>query len=86
MCNSHDPTWAVSCLSVLLRAMQGRTDNYKTAIQLNDAEVSLLTDLYRIRRSCYRLHEVVAMTTARRHCKADTPPNVKTPIYFTDGA
>jgi hypothetical protein len=28
----------------------------------------------------------VAMTTARRHCEADTPPNAKTPIYFTDGA
>jgi hypothetical protein len=58
MCNSFDPTWAISCLSVLLRAMQGRTDNCKTAIQLNDEEVSLFTDLYRIRRSCYRLHEL----------------------------
>jgi hypothetical protein len=39
----YGPTWAISCLSVLLRAMQGRTDNYKTAIQLNDEEeVSLL--------------------------------------------
>jgi hypothetical protein len=57
MCNSYDPTWAISCLSVLLKAMQGRTDNCKTAIQLND-EVSLFTDLYRMRRSCYRLHEL----------------------------
>jgi hypothetical protein len=53
MCNSYDPTWAISCLSVLLRAMQGRTDNCKTAIQFNDKEVKLFTDLYRI-----RLHEL----------------------------
>jgi hypothetical protein len=44
MCNSYDPTWAISCLSVLLRAMQGGTDNCKTAIELNDEEVSLFTD------------------------------------------
>jgi hypothetical protein len=58
MCNSFDPTWAISCLSVLLRAVQGRTDNCMTVIQLNDEEVSLFTDLYRIRRSCYRLLEL----------------------------
>jgi hypothetical protein len=44
MCNSYGPTWAISCLFVLLKAIQGRTDNYKTAIQLNDEEVSLFTD------------------------------------------
>jgi hypothetical protein len=38
--------------------MQGRTDNCKTAIQLNDEAVSLFTDLYHIRRSCYRLREL----------------------------
>jgi hypothetical protein len=40
MCNSFGPTWAISGLSVLLRAMQGRTDNCQTAIELNDEEVS----------------------------------------------
>jgi hypothetical protein len=44
MCNSYGATWGISCLSVLLRAMQGRTDNCKTAIELNDEEVNLLTD------------------------------------------
>jgi hypothetical protein len=58
MCNSYGPTGAISCLYVLLRAMQGRTDNCKTAIQLNDEEVSLVTDLYHTRRSCYRLHKL----------------------------
>jgi hypothetical protein len=43
MCNSCGPTWAINCLSVLLRAMQGRIDNCKTAIQLHDEEeISLL--------------------------------------------
>jgi hypothetical protein len=30
-------------------------------------------------RSASRSRRCVAMTTARRHCKADTPPNVKLP-------
>jgi hypothetical protein len=40
--------------------MQGRTDNCKTAIQLNDeVEVSLFVQRpMHIRRSCYRLHEL----------------------------
>jgi hypothetical protein len=42
MCNSYGSTWAICCLFVLLRAMQSRTDNCMTAIQLNDeVEVSL---------------------------------------------
>jgi hypothetical protein len=58
MSNSYGLTWAISCLSALLRVMQGRTDNCKTVIQLNDEEVSLFTDLCHISRSCYRLHEL----------------------------
>jgi hypothetical protein len=58
MCNSYGPTWAISGLSVLLRARQGRTDNCETAIQWNNEEVSLFTELYHIRRSCYRLDEL----------------------------
>jgi hypothetical protein len=45
MCNSYGPTRAVSRLSVLFRAMQSRTVNCKTAVQLNDGEeVSLFRD------------------------------------------
>jgi hypothetical protein len=44
MRNRFGPTWADSCLSVMLRAMQGRTDNCQTAIELNDEEVNLFTD------------------------------------------